>query len=328
MLKASLDSTRMLMGRVNTLNLEVVQDKGVKGEFPLFRQFGPEGRVSVLNDSVELSSAMKIDTVEIGSGRIQINYRVPVQVFDSGYYKLPEFVFVAGHDSVRSNSVSLTVDPVKVKASDEISPLTGVADPEDPSIFDVLPDWLVDFWWVYVLLLLLGIAAWWLVRRYRKIGSILPPKPEDPPYEVAMARLKRLKSKKLWESGREKEFYTDLTDILRIYLDKRFGIRAMEMTSREIMQCLADDRSLRDSRPMMRQILDMADFVKFAMVRPLPDDNIKAFDNAVDFVEATKPDPEEEKIGQNDTMIASPSDMNVVKLFSQRKSKEEKGGKS
>ncbi|MDE6805770.1 MAG: cell wall anchor protein, partial [Muribaculaceae bacterium] len=76
---------------------------------------------------------------------------------------------------------------------------------------------------------------------------------------------------------------------LRSYLDKRFGIKAMEMTTGQIMDKLAEDSSMRESRQMMRQVLDMADFVKFAMARPLPDDNVKAFDNAVAFVEATKP---------------------------------------
>ena len=301
MLNARLDSAQMLMGRVNTLRLEVVQDRNVKGEFPLFRNFGEKGYVTLLNDTIELSDKIKVDTVEVGSGRIQINYQVPVQVFDSGYYKLPEFVFVAGRDSVRSRQLSLTVVPVKVKADDEISPMTDVAEPEDPSIFDALPDWLVDWWWVILLCLILAAATWWAIRRYRTVGSILPPKPEEPPYDVAMARLRRLKARKLWESGREKEFYTYLTDILRIYLDKRFGIRAMEMTSREIMQTLADNPELRANRAGMRQILDMADFVKFAMVRPLPDDNIKAFDNAVAFVEATKPLPEAQASGEADS---------------------------
>ncbi len=106
---------------------------------------------------------------------------------------------------------------------------------------------------------------------------------------MALGRLQRLKARKLWESGQEKEFYTILTDILRDYLDGRFGIKAMEMTSSQIMDTLAADRTLRDPRQMMRQILDMADFVKFAMVRPLPEDNVKAFDNAVAFVESTRP---------------------------------------
>lgn len=313
MLSAKLDSATMLMGSVNTLRLEVVQDKGVKGEFPLFRNIAERGYATLLNDTVELRADMKVDTTEIGSNRVQIDYQVPVQVFDSGYYRLPEFVYVAGRDSVRSSKLVLTVRPVKVSASDPIAPLTDPADPENPSIFDSWPDWLVYYWWVILLVLLLAAGGWWAWRRYRKVGTILPQKPVIPPYELALGRLRRLKERKLWQSGQEKEFYTILTDILRDYLDGRFGIKAMEMTSSQIMDTLADDASLRDSRGKMRQILDMADFVKFAMVRPLPDDNVKAFDNAVDFVEATRPVPEAPADGEEDDEESASGKDNVKK---------------
>ena len=298
MLSARLDTATMMMGSVNTLRLEVVQDEGVKGEFPLLRNFGERGYVTLLNDTIELRSDIKVDTTKVWSGRIQIDYKVPVQVFDSGYYRLPEFVYVAGRDSVRSSRLLLIVRPVNVKADDPISPLSDPAEPENPSIFDSLPDWLVYYWWVILLALLLCSGGWWAWRRYRKEGTILPSRPEPPAYDVALGRLQRLKARKLWESGQEKEFYTILTDILRDYLDGRFGIKAMEMTSSQIMDTLAADRTLRDPRQMMRQILDMADFVKFAMVRPLPEDNVKAFDNAVAFVEATR--PVEKPVGEDE----------------------------
>lgn len=297
MLSAKLDSASMLMGTLNTLRLQVVQDKGVKGHFPQFADVSQRGYVTMLNDTIELRKAVKVDTAEIGSGRLQIDYEIPVQVFDSGYYRLPAFVYVAGRDTVRSNQVVLTVNPVKVAAQDEISPLSDPADPENPSIFDAIPDWLYYYWWIFLVAAALIFAGWWAFRRYKKEGTILPSKPELPPHVVALQRLVRLKARKLWQSGQEKEFYTILTEILRVYLDKRFGIKAMEMTTGQIMDKLSEDPSLRESRQKMRQILDMADFVKFAMARPLPDDNVKAFDNAVDFVEATKP---EEKIDDDE----------------------------
>ena len=120
-------------------------------------------------------------------------------------------------------------------------------------------------------------------------GTVLKKKPEPTPYEVAMSRLKELKAKNLWEQGMEKEYFTDLTEILRVYLDRRFGINAMEMTSREIMDNHLYQSDVRDKRDYVRQILSVADFVKFAKVRPLPADNIAAFENAVKFVEETKP---------------------------------------
>ena len=312
MVSAKLDSAKMLMGNVNTLRLEVVQDRNVRGHFPLLQSIGERGYATMLNDTIEVGSTLKIDTTEVGSGRIQINYQVPVQVFDSGMYKLPEIAFVDGRDTAWTKPLMLSVEPVKVKADDEISPLTPPADPENPSIFDKLPDWLYYWWWVILLALALIAGGIWAWKKFRKEGTILPAKPQQPPHVIALERLRRLKNRNLWQTGQEKEFYTLLTEILRSYLDARFGIRAMEMTSREIMEKLAEDPSMRENRGRMRQILDMADFVKFAMVRPLPDDNVKAFDNAVAFVESTAPvqqQPDEAATKQNE----SNSDENLPK---------------
>lgn len=288
---AKLDSVNLLMGNMTTLGLEVVQDKGKPGGFPLFRNVDPSlGYVGVCGDSIELRTSFKADTVELGSGRIQINYKVPLQAFDSGTYRLPEFVYVSESDTARSNALTLQVVPVKVTADDPIAGFAPVAEPEGKKFFDFVPDWLADFWWIIIIALVAIAAFIWAMRRYKKEGTVLKKKPEPTPYETAMKNLRELKARNLWEQGMEKEYFTRLTDILRIYLDKRFGINAMEMTTREIMDRLYES-DVKDKRDYVRQILSVADFVKFAKVRPLPADNIAAYENAVKFVEETKPEP-------------------------------------
>lgn len=290
--QAKLDSAYIVMGRTTELHLTVTQPKGVKGRFPLLEKINQSYVVPVCGDSVELRSPSKIDTVENGN-TWTLKFDIPVQAFDSGYYRLPEMVYVAGQDSASSKALYLKVVPVKATADEPINDYASAADPDGASIFDHLPDWIVDFWWV-ILILLLAIAAFlYGLRRYRREGHILPKKPEPTPFEAAMASLRDLKSRKLWEQGLEKDYYTRLTDILRTYLEGRFGINAVEMTSREILQALKSNPEIAEHRQMMRQILDMADFVKFAKVRPLPEDNVKSFDNALRFVESTKPAPVE-----------------------------------
>ena len=297
MVTARLDSVNLLMGKLTTLYMEVVQDQGKPGGFPMFRDVNPAvGYVGVCGDSIELRTSYKADTVEIGSGRIQINYQIPLQAFDSGTYRLPEFVYVSESDSARSNALTLNVVPVNVTADDPIAGFAKAAEPEGAQFLDFAPDWLADYWWLILLILALAAAVIWAVRRYKKEGTVLPKKPEPTPYEVAITGLRKLKEKKLWEQGMEKEYFTDLTDILRTYLDKRFGINAMEMTTREIMDNLYNS-DVKDKRDYMRQILNVADFVKFAKVRPLPADNIAAYENAVKFVEETKPVPVENPEG-------------------------------
>lgn len=288
---ARLDSVNLLMGKLTTLSLEVVQDKGKPGGFPMFKDVDPsKGYVGVCGDSIELRTSYKADTIELGSNRIQINYQVPLQAFDSGTFRLPQFVYVSESDSARSNALTLNVVPVNVTAEDPIAGFAQVADPENSSVLDVVPDWIYDYWWIILILALAIIGALWAMKRYKKEGTVLKKKPQPSPYEVAITKLRELKSKNLWEQGMEKEYFTQLTEILRVYLDRRFGINAMEMTSREIMDHLYNS-DVKDKRDYVRQILSVADFVKFAKVRPLPADNIAAYDNAVKFIEETKPLP-------------------------------------
>ena len=76
---------------------------------------------------------------------LHIEYTIPVQAFDSGYYQLPEIAFVVGRDTAFSNKLALKVVPVVVDANTPIYDYANVADPEDKSIFDAVPDWVLDY---------------------------------------------------------------------------------------------------------------------------------------------------------------------------------------
>lgn len=285
---ASLDSASIMMGRIDTLRLIVERDASQQGAFPILNNVGSKGIITLFGDTVELGMP-RMDTVSQSGGRITERVVVPVQVFDSGFYKLPAFVYLTASDSVASNQVELTVVPVKVGENDAISDYKDITDPSDASFWDWMPDWLFDLWWLWLLLIVATVASIYFAKKYRSTGKFitLPEKPQPKSWEVALERLEKLKAKNLWENGLEKEYFTQLTDILRDYLYDRFGINAMEMTSRQIMQTLADQTDVKEKRGYVRKILDVADFVKFAKVRPLPEDNVAAFDNAVNFVKET-----------------------------------------
>lgn len=282
-IKASLDSAYILMGKQTSLKLEIVQDRGIQGTFI-------NNNGDTLTREVEVIRALKPDTTDLGSNREEIKREMIIQSFDSGLYTIPPFVYVAGNDTFTSNALALKVLPVEVDSMATIHDYAGVAEP-NTRIWDYLPDFIVDYWWIFLLVLLAAAAVfvWLRYIKGKKAIPLVPKKKPIPPYELAMQELNRLKAEKLCESGHEKEYYTRLTEILRVYLDKRFGINAMEMTSTQIMQQLRSNEDTKTSAPVMKQILEMADFVKFAKVRPLPDDNQKAFNNAVTFVENTKP---------------------------------------
>ena len=301
-ISARLDSVNLMMGRINTLHLEVVENQGCNGRLSIFQQIDrARGYAAVCGDSVELSTAFSVDTTELGSGKVQLNYSIPIQAFDSGTYTLPKFVYYVGKDSAVSNSLTFNVYPVNVTAEDQISGFDNVKGPDGPRWYDWVPDWIIDFWWIFIILVLAICLGLYGMRNFsKKTIPFISPKPAPKPWDVAISSLQRLKARKLWEQGMEKEYFTDLTDILRVYLNERFGINAMEMTTRQIMDKIYES-DLRDKRDYVKQILNVADFVKFAKVRPLPADSIAAFENAKKFVEETipaaSPESESEKEG-------------------------------
>ena len=282
--KATLDSAYILMGKQTALQVNVVEDDNVNGYFI--------SRGDTLTRDVEVIKAETPDTSNLGNGRREIMQRIIIQSFDSGLYTLPPLLYVSGNDTIKSNTLALKVIPVPVDTLKTIHDYADVANP-NVKFMDYLPDFVVDYWWIFLLVILIaaGTFVWYKYIRGKKSLPLVPKKKPVPPYEAAISALNRLKGEKLCENGHEKEFYTRLTEILRIYLDKRFGINAMEMTSTQIMHSIYDNADTKPSAPVMKQILEVADFVKFAKVRPLPDDNQKAFGNAVKFVEDTKPAP-------------------------------------
>lgn len=283
--KASLDSAYLLMGRQTRLHLEIIEDKDAAGQLLI--------KGDTLVKEVEVIDMSHADTTDLGNNRVQINRDLIIQSFDSGLYTLPPILYVSGSDTSVSESLTLKVIPVSVDSLATIHTYAGVEEGES-RWYDFLPDWITDYWGWYLLAIMLiagGVAGYLLVTKKGR-AAILPAKKPVPPYELAMRQLNELKEQHLCENGQEREFYTRLTEILRDYLARRFGINAMEMTSSQIVSVLESNAETKLPNRYMKQILEIADFVKFAKVRPLPDDNVKAFSSAMQFVEDTRPLPE------------------------------------
>ena len=106
-----------------------------------------------------------------------------------------------------------------------------------------------------------------------------------------MQALAALKASDLWQNGQDKEYFTRLTDILRVYIDRRFGIKAVELTSSQIMEKIKKNNEAHIANDQLNNVLEVADFGKCANMHTLADDNEIAYQRAVNFVEQTKPLP-------------------------------------
>lgn len=301
---AKVDSGNLLMGKMGVLNLQVVVDRGQQFELPLLATQDRNGLIPFVGDSIELRAAIARDTVPLGGTKIQVNCKIPMQAFMPGKYLLPPLSVVAGSDTTASNRVAINVTGPDVKATDSISPDFGPVEPYYNKRYqkttDKIPDFLYYWWWaILAALAAIGLLLWWLLKREGKELPWRKPKPEPSPFDQAMERLRVLRARNLCEQGQEKEYYSELTDILRLYLWRRFGINALEMTTQQIRKAVKNSRDAKIGKQYIEEVLGMADFVKFAKFKPLPDDNIKAFEDVIRFVEETKPLPEQEDSGSS-----------------------------
>ena len=138
-IKAKLDSTHLVMGRVTALHLEIVQDNGTQGRLALEKS-------DTLTSMVEIASKPKADTTQLGNKREQINRDLILQAFDSGLYVLPPIEYIVGADTVQSNPLSLKVLPVPVDTTKNIIDIKPV-ESVPFKLFDWVPDWIADYWW-------------------------------------------------------------------------------------------------------------------------------------------------------------------------------------
>lgn len=292
-IKASLDSAYLLMGKQTLLHVSVV------GNLP------DSCNVQVVDTAwrdMEIIGISEPTYKDLGNNRKELLQDVIVQSFDSGMYTLPPIYFIDGGETIASNRPVLKVLPVAVDSMITVHDYADVVDIQR-HFLDYLPDWLSDYGiWILLALVIIGGAGFVYFKWLRK-GKLplMPVKKPVPPYQLAMQQLQTLHDEHLCEKGEEKEFYTRLTDILRTYLDARFGINAMEMTSGEILELIRKNSEAQSVYDNLRQILQLADFVKFAKMNPLPDENDLSMMNAYLFVNQTKVEEMQEPESTNDT---------------------------
>jgi hypothetical protein len=288
-IKASIDSTQLLIGEQTKIHLEIAAGKDSLLQLPM--------PADTIISGIEVLEISKIDTTDIGNNRIQLKYDFLVTSFDSALYLMPPFQLIAGIDTAYSNELALKVSTLPVDTeSQQFYDIKDIAKP----LFV-----LWDYLW-YVLYPLLGLALLggiaYLLYRLKTKKSLIPFKKAEvklPPHVVAIKELDEIKAKKLWQQGRTKEYHSEITDTLRVYMERRFSIQAMEQTSGEILSKLKGISQADFVYDNLKQILLIADFVKFAKYQPLPDENEVSMMNAYLFVNGTKieelPPKEEDK---------------------------------
>ncbi len=144
-------------------------------------------------------------------------------------------------------------------------------------------------WWIIWAILLLPLLVIFGRRLWKgRIAKIFTPKPK-PAHEVAYKAFERLRSKDLPGQGKVKEFYYELSYILREYIGNRFGIYAVNQTTEEFFTHLLDSNPFdKSAEEILRSFSDLADTVKYSLFKPETKAAAQSFQTAKSFVDSTK----------------------------------------
>ena len=286
---ASIDSTTLMLGDQTDLHLRVTQDASERVEWPVFGE--------TLQPGIEIVDRTIVDTVKMSDGRLQLNQYLTLTSFKDSLFAIEPIAFPMGEDTFWTEGLALNiVQPFEV---DTTLAITDIKDIEKAPIW-----WWGIFRWVLLALLLggLGVGAYYAWQWYRKNK-----KPEEEPVdpetlrpadEVALEKLDAIKEAKIWKDGKVKEYQTDLTDVVREYIGRRFDVQSTEKTSdetlRELKPILLKGEGLqvtgdgKDLYAKLSKMLQLADLVKFAKWHTTPDENESALTTAYEFVNETK----------------------------------------
>ena len=275
---ASIDSTMLMIGDQTAMHLSVTQEANERVEMPVFGE--------TLQDGIEIVDRSAVDTTTLPDGRLQLSQELTLTSFKDSLFAVAPIAVVSGGDTFWTESMALNViQPFEVDSSLAI---TDIKDIEKAPIY-----WWGIIRWILLALAVIGLfvgayyGVLWYRKHFLKEEEVIEPELLRPADEVALEKLDEIKAQKIWKDGKVKEYQTELTDVVREYIGRRFDVQSTEKTS---------DETLRAMKPLidkelfakLSKMLQLADLVKFAKWHTTPDENEQALSTAYEFVNETR----------------------------------------
>jgi len=301
-ISAALDSTKIRIGEQVKLDLYVsysAKQNNLKIQWPNI--------ADTITDKIEVISVSVIDTTSPDKSNpdiIQQHQQITISAYDSGYFAIPGFKFFINNDSANafySQSLFLEVHTVPTDSS-----ITKTKDIKPPFAEAFNWKWYSKyFYWGFSLLVIIILII--LITIYftkkNKIVVLKSEKPKIPAHIIALQSLEKIKNEQIWKEEKTKEYYSSISDTIRLYIEERFKVNALESTTAEIMKAFRSQVVDKESKDKLQQLLMLSDLVKFAKQFPIISEHTFTLQNAFDFVNETK--REEKTIIKNDQQINS-----------------------
>ncbi|PKQ64445.1 hypothetical protein BZG02_06450 [Labilibaculum filiforme] len=275
---AQLDTNVIVIGDQINLKLSIEQPKGLFVEFPVFMDSISSG-VEIINQSPQ-------DTTTLENGNIKVNKNFLITSFNDGVHKMNPFEFKIHAENlmniIRTDTMLLGVKTFEIDTSkanfDIIMPI------HTPIAFAEIAPWAFGGLLLVALIILLLL---YLRKRKKNQPLFVKVKPSEPAHVIALRKLDEIKKQKLWETGKVKQFHSDLTDTIRFYLDERFQLSTQESTTDEILKAVNKVEVNSDWHTKLKEVLERADLAKFAKFTPLQDENELSLKFAYKIIETT-----------------------------------------
>jgi hypothetical protein len=245
-----------------------------------------------LTNSIEIINKSSIDSSNIVCDSTVCpkfkKQNLIITSFEPGNLTIPAIKFKIDDKNYYSDPIPLLVNTVAVdtaKGMYDVYPIYEV----EYTFAEKATDFSKQYWhWFLIVGLLIVIFILYKKYKNRPVEYIAPPEIIIPAHIKALQTLNQLKFDKAWEDENRKKYYSDLTDTVRQYLEDRFEIQALEQTTSEIIQDLKQADISADDKAFLQQILQQADFVKFAKFEPRNEGGLNALDKSFEFVHRTK----------------------------------------
>lgn len=234
-------------------------------------------------NSLEIVDKGKIDTIVTGN-QIQYKQRLLITGFDSGSFLIPRFPFVRNaSDTLFTDSFRVEVRTVDVDTTKAFKEIKGVAEVQVS-----WRDYIGIIAGIAIAVVVLVLLIVYLLKR-RKPAVVPEAIPEETVDQKALRLLDELDAKQLWQQDKPKQYYTELSEIVRQYIEVRFQTNAMELTTDELLRVAKKHREMTFFISSLKPLLHAADLAKFAKANPLPQEHIEALDLARNFIRVSKP---------------------------------------
>lgn len=277
---AFVDSTHITLGDWLNLTVEVKHSRPLDVAWSQFRD--TLGQFDIIHqDSVQRE--------ESGDAVREIK-KFTLSRYDSGSFVIPP-ILIAYKSPADTAPRYAQSDPLVVRVSTVAIDTSGGFKDIKPPLSLPLTWKEIAFTAAMIALIAAAVVGIYYYRKKRRklVEEVGYEAPKVPPHLQAIARLKELQEKRMWQQGDVKGFYSEATEIVREYFEGRYGIRALEMTSDEVFAQLKRFAIDADIMKSMEEFFVNADLVKFAKYMPVPSDNEAVIPQGLDIVERTKP---------------------------------------